>query len=616
MRAIAAIILVAAALGALTLPLSAQDDSLRVNVRSAADDTYPVARLVVNVEDSSAAGETLGISNFSVRANGSEARVVTAEVADSKDAPLDVVMVIDTSGSMEGAALAATKEAAKAFLDSLAPDDRVALIHFGDQVVAPLDFTDDRAATVAAIDALVARGNTALYQATTVGALKAATSTAARRAVILLSDGADFGGRSVATRAESLGAAAAGAVPVFAIAQGTDLDRPYLQELANVTRGRYLEAPRPEDLHALYASIGRLLRSQYVVTFDASSVAHLAQSEVALTVTSGERSVTDTVTYRPAPGFVPVLSLSGVLPGETFEGSREFLVNVGGTAAVAKVTWYVDNVNVQETTEVPHVFQYDAAKFGPGEHTVKAVADLNGAPVEAIVPFEVTVPPASGGGFPVLWIAAIVLVLALVGGAVYFVRKRLAESMHVRISADQRVTPWAVQVANQKRATLKELAGDVSETDEASRTEGMSEVVGDPLGLLISRSGPDVGSEYSVGSTPVSIGTAATCGVRVKDPSLNMEEARIWVRGAQLMVHRITRLTSLDDAAWSIMESGETFQIHGHSFEFRLIEPESAEASPEDADVPNILRDPDAPPRLTDLMPRNDGRVTDLDIPA
>jgi hypothetical protein len=153
------------------------------------------------------------------------------------------------------------------------------------------------------------------------------------------------------------------------------------------------------------------------------------------------------------------------------------------------------------------------------------------------------------------------------------------------------------------------------------------ESIGDALGLLISRSGPDLGSEYAVGGSPVSIGSGARCGVRVNDPDLGAEEARIWIRKGQLMVHRITKLTNIvnDGAAggWLILDPNDTFEIGQHRFEFRLM-PEGY-TIPTPPETPNVLRDgsarpaanPDAaplprqvtPPRpstFSELMPRND----------
>ena len=258
-----------------------QQSGIRASIVSVTDDVYPNARAVVGIEhDGEESGLTLDESAFAITIDGEPVSAISAELAASEDAPLDLLFVIDTSGSMAGDPLASAKAAAKALIAELAVEDRIALLHFGDEVRFAQTFTADRALINAALDDLVAQGNTALYQATAAGSIAIADSKASRRAVVLLSDGADFGGRSTATREEALAAASAVGAPFFVIAQGIDLDRPFLQEIADVTNGHYLEAPRPEDLDALYVSIGRLLRSQYVVTFDASSVSASADTVI------------------------------------------------------------------------------------------------------------------------------------------------------------------------------------------------------------------------------------------------------------------------------------------------------------------------------------------------
>jgi hypothetical protein len=125
------------------------------------------------------------------------------------------------------------------------------------------------------------------------------------------------------------------------------------------------------------------------------------------------------------------------------------------------------------------------------------------------------------------------------------------------------------------------------------------ESVGEPLGVLISRGGGDLGSEYTVGAAPVSIGSGVRCGVRIEDPELAAEEARTWVRGGHLMVHKMTRLSVIaadgTSGGWMILEPGDTFTIGEHVFEFRILDPSASfavvEQPVEEQPTPNVLRD-------------------------
>ena len=116
------------------------------------------------------------------------------------------------------------------------------------------------------------------------------------------------------------------------------------------------------------------------------------------------------------------------------------------------------------------------------------------------------------------------------------------------------------------------------------------------------------------------VGSAAACGVRVDDPELSGEEARIWISKGRLMLHRMTRLSAMmvDGASggWQILDPGDSFEVGGHRFEFRLLPPPRREPAP--GEIPNILRDSDAaepyvvPPPSSGPMPMPEARRSSL----
>lgn len=102
------------------------------------------------------------------------------------------------------------------------------------------------------------------------------TSSAAnarRRALVVLSDGADED--SEATFYEALAAARAASVPVFAVALGYANEDPgskaRLAELARATGGRLIENVAPGRLSEAYAEVVTLLRSYYLIGYDPRS---------------------------------------------------------------------------------------------------------------------------------------------------------------------------------------------------------------------------------------------------------------------------------------------------------------------------------------------------------
>ncbi|XP_066358757.1 E3 ubiquitin-protein ligase WAV3-like isoform X2 [Miscanthus floridulus] len=120
-----------------------------------------------------------------------------AAAGDAPRAPLDLVTVLDVSGSMTGAKLALLKQAMGFVVDNLGPHDRLSVVSFSDgarRVTRLLLMSGDGKATAKrAVESLVARGGTNIAE----GLRTAAKVLEERRhrntvsSVILLSDGQD-----------------------------------------------------------------------------------------------------------------------------------------------------------------------------------------------------------------------------------------------------------------------------------------------------------------------------------------------------------------------------------------------------------------------------------------
>ncbi len=172
----------------------------------------------------------------------------------------DVVLVLDTSGSMRGRKLADAKDAGLALVElmRLAPGaDQVALVRFdaAAELVHPLGA--DLARFAAALRSLDAREGTAIDQGLQAGW---AELTGPRRApanapvMVLLTDG-----RQTGTPGAELVAAAsvrAAGVALYVIGLGPDVDADTLRAIAGQPE-RYRHAPGSADLAAIYRALGR-----------------------------------------------------------------------------------------------------------------------------------------------------------------------------------------------------------------------------------------------------------------------------------------------------------------------------------------------------------------------
>jgi tight adherence protein B len=245
-------------------PGAAQQGGLQVRVTELEAKVPTAARLTVAVSGAGVERRQLPASAFSATLDGQPARVAQVISPEVARTPVSVLLVIDTSRSMEaGGNMAPAKAAAAQFVDQLQPGGRVGVLRFSDtiEVVSPL--TEDKVAAKRAIATLRAAGETALYGGIVAGAGQLA-SAPGQRVIVLLSDGKDTTKRPIQ---DAVAAAQRNRVVIYSIglaSDGAQAPVEALTSLAGQTRGRFIPA-KGANLSALYASLGRELYSQYVV---------------------------------------------------------------------------------------------------------------------------------------------------------------------------------------------------------------------------------------------------------------------------------------------------------------------------------------------------------------
>jgi Ca-activated chloride channel family protein len=202
----------------------------------------------------------LTTADFRVREDG-EPQPITAFSAG--DFPLSIAVALDRSFSMAGERLDLAKQAARAFLAALRPDDEVMVLAMGSEVQTISPLVPARLADAVRWDAIDAWGTTPLYDAI-VRALKAIAPRQGRRALILISDGVDR--YSETSPGELIDTARTAGVLAYPIAIGASRASA-LVELAAVTGGRSFVLKRASELRGTVDTLARELRFQYLLGY-------------------------------------------------------------------------------------------------------------------------------------------------------------------------------------------------------------------------------------------------------------------------------------------------------------------------------------------------------------
>lgn len=179
--------------------------------------------------------------------------------------PVNVALVLDRSGSMSGARIAAAKEAARMAIDRLAGEDVLALVTYnhGVDVLQPAGRLTSHSDVKARVGQLVAGGRTALFAGVEEGARQVRRHFSPHRVnrVILLSDGlANVGPSRPAELAELGRRLAADGISVTTIGLGLDYNEDLMQRLAAASDGNHAFVEKPEKLVDIFnAEFGDVL---------------------------------------------------------------------------------------------------------------------------------------------------------------------------------------------------------------------------------------------------------------------------------------------------------------------------------------------------------------------
>ena len=271
------------AAGALGVPSGSagEESAARALPRFGTD--VEVVNLSVSVADTGRQYVTdLGQKDFTILEDGVPQEV---SVFDQQQAPVSVSILIDCSLSMQPN-MAMVQAAALRLVRALRPADSAQIVRFNHRHMVVQDFTSDQALLEAGIRSIRPEGATGLYNAVylslkDLARQRATTGEMRKRAVVLLSDGADT--TSLLSDDQVIDAARRAEVTVYAVGLGiasvanlaadTGRARHFLTALTAETGGQPFFPRALAELDGVYDRISRELSTQYSLGYVSSNAA-------------------------------------------------------------------------------------------------------------------------------------------------------------------------------------------------------------------------------------------------------------------------------------------------------------------------------------------------------
>jgi VWFA-related protein len=261
------------------------------------------------VTDGGRAVTGLKAEDFQLRDNGVLQEIDSVTV---DEAPISMLLALDTSNSITGPTLDHLKQAAVTAVDALSANDRAAVLTFADAVTLRADWSAATAATRSAIASAESGGSTSLYDAG-YAALTLQDSLPGRRSYVLLfSDGGDTS--SWLPASALLERARRSDAVVYVVTRraprpdvrmeyrsGIELwtqpsrpasDGPAMLELASITGGHVFVVQRADELRAAFAAVVSQFRSRYLLTYRPRGEESAGWHSIDLKLTSRRATVT------------------------------------------------------------------------------------------------------------------------------------------------------------------------------------------------------------------------------------------------------------------------------------------------------------------------------------
>jgi VWFA-related protein len=237
-------------------------------------------------------------ANFSVTIDSKPVRRVSATTYKDAGVPLDIMLCVDLSGSMNGAPLKTMKAAILRFIEEMRNDDRLAILGFHNSADLVTDFSSDKQYLRDKVNNLKTSGSqTALFYGASRGIDALAQKKEGNGKILLLiGDGKDEDPSKAYKEDDVIEKAKKEGIPIFTIGY-SKIDRSYLrcfERISERTGGKFYNSPTDQDLEAQYKKLLHQVTNIYLLKNYSPIPGDNLEHVIAITVTqpSGSRVVT------------------------------------------------------------------------------------------------------------------------------------------------------------------------------------------------------------------------------------------------------------------------------------------------------------------------------------
>ncbi|HEY3291054.1 MAG TPA: FHA domain-containing protein [Anaerolineae bacterium] len=372
----------------------AQTGGITLTVNGCDSANYPdIVCTVTPVNNAGNPLQNLDATSFQVVDGSTTIPDIQVNRVVSQTIKASVLILVDFGMISQGQTLQPLKDSSISILKATNNEDRLAVIAITgpvnvDTILNPQTeygfaaASEKRNDMISLINKLNAVGHTPLYDSVCRALMFAAQEKVGRRAVFVISDGADVGSTSC-TDSDSIARANKDRTPVFTIGVGPDLKEGYLRKLALETGGQYESATQLQNVLDSFKRMEGNLRTQYQVTFHLQAPGDGKPKTVDIRVSQGGNSATDKATFVTAEPIKPTFSkvtftVDGAVVNPKLLPANKTIIlepKIDSTKPVKAVEYTVNGVTTKETTPP---FQFVVAAndlIGVSKITLKAAGE-------------------------------------------------------------------------------------------------------------------------------------------------------------------------------------------------------------------------------------------------